>query len=439
MASHEMPGLFDAELQEAIRGRFLHVAADPVGGPRIYLENAGGSLTLSMAAKAAAAASELPDNAGRDNPASRHVVELIDAGTADVRVLLGVNDGVVVSGESTTANVFRVMDAVTQGRQGNIVTTELEHPCMLSAAKYYASRRGLECRIVPVAPPTGEVSAEAVAAHVDGDTVAVGFIHASNIIGTRTDAAAIARVIRQLAPEAIILLDGTQHAPHGPIDAAALGVDAYFFAPYKMFSVVGTCFAWLSPRASSLDHPRLAGAAEQNWQLGTRNPAAFAAWSAVIDYLVWLGERVNSGAVARREQVVAAMRAIEAHETALTRHMLNGLSMIAGARVHGHPIAGPQREAVFAFSIEGRDMEDIVRNCVQRGVVVNDRRHDAYSGTLLNALHAPPCVRVSLAHYNTPQEIEAFLTALRAMHGSQPVTAAGTTEPGRRGNLTPRP
>ena len=75
-------GMFNAGLLREIRARFHHVAKCPYQGARVYFENAGGSLRLKSAAKVAAKLSELPDNQGRDNPASHALVRIIDAGGA---------------------------------------------------------------------------------------------------------------------------------------------------------------------------------------------------------------------------------------------------------------------------------------------------------------------------------------------------------------------
>ena len=67
--------------------------------------------------------------------------------------------------------------------------------------------------MVPIAPGTGEISPATVADHVDGDTAAVVFIHASNVLGTRVDAQAVAAAVHGRNPEPLVLVDGPQPAP----------------------------------------------------------------------------------------------------------------------------------------------------------------------------------------------------------------------------------
>ena len=63
--------LFEDQLLQQIRDRFCQVDSDPLSGKRIYLENAGGSLTLKHVVAAVAEQTALPDNAGRRFPRRR--------------------------------------------------------------------------------------------------------------------------------------------------------------------------------------------------------------------------------------------------------------------------------------------------------------------------------------------------------------------------------
>ena len=70
--------MFDDQLLSEIRNRFHHVDHCPYQGPRIFFENAGGSLTLKSVVEVNAHLSSIPDNQGRDNPASHELVRIIN-------------------------------------------------------------------------------------------------------------------------------------------------------------------------------------------------------------------------------------------------------------------------------------------------------------------------------------------------------------------------
>ena len=85
--------MFDQNLLEEIRAQFCHVDRCPYSGPRIFFENAGGSLTLKSVVDANTQLAGIPDNQGRDNPASRELVRIIDEARSNMRLLLGNSAG----------------------------------------------------------------------------------------------------------------------------------------------------------------------------------------------------------------------------------------------------------------------------------------------------------------------------------------------------------
>ncbi len=283
-------GLFSENVLARIRERFCHVDSDPYTGSRIYLENAGGSLTLKSVIDIVAEQTAMPDNAGRNNPASRAISRMMAAGKADVLRLLGAHSGVVMFGESTTANVFRMLSALMHGVPGgNVVTTNLDHPAVYDSTRILCERFGKQWRVAGLNPATGTVPAESILQHIDKDTIVLSVIHGSNILGTVNDIARIVEEARRIKPDLYVIADGAQHGAHGSVDVEALGCDAYTLGSYKLFSKVGASVAWLSDRLAALPHDRLLGKPESHWELGTREQAGYAGWTAVVDYLCWLG------------------------------------------------------------------------------------------------------------------------------------------------------
>lgn len=363
----------------------------------------------------------LPDNAGRDNPASRAIGQTMKRGREDVLTFLNGSKGTLLSEQSTTASAFRILEAAARGIRGtNIVCSELDHAAFYAAATILAERHGLERRVVRLHRPTGGLCPDSFASLVDAGTVAVTVIHASNITGAKTDLKAIARIVAERAPQAMIVADGAQHAQHSLIDVDDYGVDAYLFSAYKVFSKAGMAFAYLSPRLAALPHAQLVGKPAADWDLGTRDASGFAAFSTVVDYLCWLADAIGRPVTeeGRRARVAAAMRMIESYEAALSKRLLHGTGDLTGLLDHprvtlqGTKNPGTDREAVFAFNVSGISAIAMVGEFVRRGVIVHHRIGDAYSRHTLEALGVSEVVRVSLAHYNTPQEVDAFLQAL---------------------------
>ena len=408
----------DAGLIDEVRARFAHVAECPFTGPRIFFENAGGALTLNSVVETSARHAAIPDNQGRDNPASAALMAAIARGRADAATFFNAPGGQVIVGESGTELLFRMISVAALGTApGVVLGSTLEHPATASARARWAGVAGKANVSVPHDDATGTVTAAAYAAAVTPDTRVATIIHTSPVTGMGVDVAAVAAAIRAVAPACFIIVDGIQHAAHGHVDIAAYGIDGYAISPYKAFSRHGYGLAWLSDRLSDLPHNALMGGPARNWELGTRDTGSYATFSDVVDYLDWLGGRV-SGAHGRRPRIEAAAAAIHAHEHDLCEAMLHGtgnqpgLADLPGVRVLGG-IDNPAREGLVSLTMAGKAAAEVVAALARRGIRVHARKADHYSGNILRPLGLEDCVRVSLCHYNTEAEVAAFLSAMR--------------------------
>ncbi len=140
--------MFENSLMDQIRDRFCHVDTCPYQGPRIFFENAGGGLTLKSVVEVNTKLAGIPDNQGRDNPASHELVRIIAQARDNMRTFLGVKEGPVFTGESGTELIFRIVRAAALGSPagGNMIGSTLEHPATVSASKRWAEIVGKEYR-----------------------------------------------------------------------------------------------------------------------------------------------------------------------------------------------------------------------------------------------------------------------------------------------------
>ena len=326
---------FDAALMAAIRERFHHVDRCPViGDARIFLESGGGSLRLIAAIERVAEVAALPDQEARDNEASRHLSAILNRGRDDLRTLFGATGGQVISGETGTRLLYRLIRAVAvSAPPGPVISCTLEHPASLDAAKQWAANTGRPWHEVPFDPRSGVVAPADYAAIVTPDTQLATVIHTSQLTGFTVDLAGIVAAVRATAPQCFVIVDGIQYVPHGAVAVEDYGADAYVFSPYKAYSRVGAGFAWLNERIAAIPHEHMLGGHADNWELGSRDPGLYAAQSAVTDYLCWLGGHFTDSAD-RRGQLVAAATAMAAHERYLVSLLLAGDNEVAGPHRH---------------------------------------------------------------------------------------------------------
>jgi len=318
-------------LLDQIRDRFAHVDVCPEQGPRIFFENAGGALTLKSVVDVSTRFAAIPDNQGRDNLGSKALVEVIDRARADAKLFLNASSGQVFVGESGTELLFRMIsNAVLETPEGGTVLgSTLEHPASRSASRRWAKVANKAYVAVPHNDETGSVTADDYRAHVTPDTRVATIIHTSPVTGMGVDVAAIVKTIRAVAPDCFIIVDGIQHAAHGDIDIDSYDIDGYAISPYKVFSRHGYGIAWISDRLTKLPHDSLIDGPADNWEMGTRDTGSYATFSQVVYYFEWLGSQFNES-LDRRARIVAAGKAIHAHERSLTDAMLHGTGNLKG-------------------------------------------------------------------------------------------------------------
>lgn len=417
-----MPQITPALLDQ-VRARFAQIDHCPQQGERIFFENAGGALTLKSVVDTSARYAAIPDNQGRDNPGSHELVRVINKAKADMAELMNAPGGQFFVGESGTELLFRlIMNACLGTTRGGVVLgSTLEHPATRSACARWAGVAGQRHVLIAHDDATGTIQASAYARAVTPDTVVATILHTSPVTGMGVDVAACAAAIRAVAPDCFIIVDGIQHAAHGRMDLTAYDVDGYVISPYKAFSRHGYGLAWISDRLTALPHNALIDGPAENWEMGTRDTGSYATLSDVADYLDWLGGEV-SGAGDRRARFVAAGEAIHAQEKTLTDAMINGTGNLPGLRdMEGVTIIGaadnPAREGLVSLTVEGVASVDVVRLLNDQGIRTHLRKADHYSGNILTPLGMDSCIRVSMCHYNSVEEVAKFLATMKQISG----------------------
>jgi selenocysteine lyase/cysteine desulfurase len=171
------------------------------------------------------------------------------------------------------------------------------------------------------------------------------------------------------------------------------------------------------------------------WEWGTLNHECIAGIKACVDYWEELGRRsVETGlapshrqqgprpsAMTRRQAIVAAHEAIRPHERAMTEKMLAGLLAIPGLKLYG--ISDPRRFdhrcATIAVRIEGHTPLELATKLGERGFFTWDGNYYALNVTeQLDVERLGGFLRTGLVHYNTMEEVERMLRALREIVGA---------------------
>ena len=406
--------LLSAEDLAKARSSFYLLDKNPDGTPRIFFENAGGSLRLKAAADCFHQLDMIPDCDGRKHALAVQLKNLVHKAEDDIRVIFNVKGGSIATGLTASQLMFAMVEAVVENIPGtNVVTTVLEHPSSYDSSESFAAKTGKELRVAPSDMLTGGCEVDAICNLIDENTCLLNVMYASNISGAIMDIPAIVKKARSIKPDIYITVDAVQHAPHAVMDLSELDIDGINFAPYKFFGVRGFGAAWLSDRLAVLPHARLTQKPENYWGLGSDAPAQYAMVSAILDYVCGFADNKKG---TRREQFVEGMTKLELHERALLHHMLEGTDKVPGLRhIKGVTVYNDnpdltRRDLILAIGFDNMTPTQATAEYVKRGIVVFDRVDTSlYSVRMLHSFGLKGIVRVSPLHCHNLDEVEAYL------------------------------
>jgi len=402
-----------------IRAEFPALAADTV-----FLDNAGGSQVLGRVADRIREYL-LNDNVqlGASYPPSRRAGERVLAARRSIAELVNAShDDEVVMGPSTTALIATLVEALRPGlRAGDeVVVTESDHEANIGAWARLA-QAGVVVRVWPIDAERLGLVIEDLEKLIGPRTTWIAMTQASNILGSVNPVAEVAR--RAHAVGARLCVDAVAYAPHRLLDVQACGADAVVFSFYKVF---GPHYAVLWVKRDlllslpSLNHYFIGqDVLPYKLQLGNVNYELSWGCAGIVDYLRDVGTELGA-AGDNRARMQAAFDAFALHEDALADQLLAWLRHQRGVRIIGLPsVKDGERVPTISFIVEGVQSERIVSRVDAHGIGI--RFGDFYAKRLVEALGLQKnggVVRISIAHYNTSEEIHRLLSALDdAMRG----------------------
>ena len=254
--------------------------------------------------------------------------------------------------------------------------------------------------------------------------VAVGY--ASNAVGTINPISRIAALTQNVG--AWLWVDAVHYAPHGPIDVQSLGCDFLTCSAYKFFGphigIVWGKYELLQQLHAYQTRP-IAHDVPDKFEWGTLNQEGLAGTIGAINYLAALGREYGghlaeklSRFESRRRELKQAMHTIAAYERYLFTYFLAELKTIPGIKIYGitNPDEFDERCPTAAFTRDGFTPAQIAAYLGEQGIFVWDGNYMAPNVTVRLGLEdSGGMVRVGLAHYNTKEEVDRLLTALKEM------------------------
>jgi cysteine desulfurase family protein (TIGR01976 family) len=324
----------------------------------------------------------------------------------------------VVFGQNMTTITLGISRAIARELKpgDEILLTTLDHDANFSPWKAL-EEKGVVIRTVDIREADCTLDLEDLKRKLSEKTKLVAVGYASNAVGTINPVAEITKLAH--AAGALVYVDAVHYAPHGLIDVKALDYDFLVCSPYKFFGPhMGTLYG-KREHLQRLRPYKVRPCTEQvpeRWESGTQVHELIAGIGAAVEYLAELGRRSDPGVKTRREALRSAYRATGAHEARLVWRLIDGLQSIAGVRIYG--ITDPQRAAercsTISLRIGNQHPTAIATYLGERGIFTWDGNYYALNLTeRLGVESLGGLLRVGLVHYNTMEEVERLLAALR--------------------------
>lgn len=333
--------------------------------------------------------------------------------------MLGCEADEVVFGPNMTTLTFALSRSIGRSIQpgDEIVLTRLDHDANFSPWKAL-EERGAVIKVVDIDTEDCTLDMDDLRRQITPKTKLVAIGYASNAVGSINDVAEAVRLAHAVG--ALCFIDAVHYAPHGPIDVRALDCDFLACSPYKFFAPhMGTIYG-KREHLTKLQPYKVRPASDatpDRWETGTKNHEGLAGVVAAVNYLAELGRRAAPTAPAsRREAIQAAMSAIHSYELALAQRLIAGLLAIPGLAFYGirEPERFDQRTPTVAIRIDGITPAELARQLGERGIFTWDGNYYALNlSERLGVEELGGMLRIGLVHYNTVEEVDRLLSALR--------------------------
>ena len=377
-----------------------------------HFDGPGGTQTPDAVADAVAATLRSAiSNRGTVTDAERVADGVVVAARAAVADLLGADPGGVVFGRSMTQLAYDFARTLAKdwGPGDEVVVSRLDHDANIRPWVHAAEAAGATVRWADFDPATGELEPADVARVLSGRTRLVAVTGASNLIGTRPDVARIADAVHDAG--ALLFVDGVHLTAHAPVDVAGLHADFYACSPYKFLGPHCGVLAAAPALLETLRPDKLLPATDdvpERFELGTLPYELLAGTTAAVDFIAGLAP---APAATRRDALVAAMTAVEAHQDRLRERLETALAAMPGVTLHSR---ARHRTATLLATFEGRDAADAYGFLARAGVNAPAGSFYALEPSRHLGLGDDGGLRAGIAPYTDDADVDRLVAGIEA-------------------------
>jgi cysteine desulfurase family protein (TIGR01976 family) len=436
-----------------VRAQFPSLAQTINGHPAAFLDGPGGTQVPQRVIDA------ISDYLRRDNAntggayaTSRHTDAMLADARAAMADFLHCAADEIVFGPNMTTLTYAMSRALGRalGPGDEILVTRLDHDANVSPW-LALEEKGVTIRWVEIHEEDCTLDLADLASKINDHTKLVAVGYASNAVGTINPVKEVVGLAH--AAGALAYVDAVHYGPHGLIDVAALDCDFLVCSTYKFF---GPHMGVLFGKREHLQrlHPYkvrpLTDAIPNRWEWGTLNHECIAGITACVDYIADLARRATEtsgkdgtcgkdetcrdsrlgcqssearpATSDRRTAIAAAFEAIHHYEHGLMERLIAGLKKIPGLKLYGitDPARFAERCPTLALRVKNQTAAQtplaLATKLGGRGFFTWDGNYYALNLTeRLDVEKTGGFLRIGLVHYNTVEEVDRLLAALRVI------------------------
>ena len=395
---------------EKIRAEYPILDRKIYGRPLVYLDNTATSQTpREVVDSIMSGYTKTKANVHRGvQTLSMEATELQEAARRKVKEFINApsTDEIIFTRGTTEAiNLVAASYGGAFLRDGDeIILSVMEHHSNIVPWQLLQRHADIQLRVIPIRED-GSLDMDVYRTLFNEHTRFVTVCHASNVLGTVNPVKEI--IAEAHAHGVTVLIDGAQAAPHLKIDVQDLDADFYAFSAHKMYGPAGVGVLF-GKRKHLEEMPPYQGGGEMiesvsfekttyaelpyKFEAGTPDFIGIAALHEAINYM----ERIGIEKIAAHEHELLEYT---------TRRMLDE---IPGLKIYGN---APGKCAIISFLVDGEHHYDMGMLLDKLGIAVRTGHHCAQP--LMHALGVEGTVRASFAVYNTREECDLFLAALK--------------------------
>ena len=397
-----------------IRKMFPALSQTVYGKPLVYFDNAAtaqrpesvvrqmDSLALGTNANIHRAVHKLAADATEEYESTRDVVrEYINAGSRKEIIFTSGTTGSINLAAFSFGEVF-------VGEGDEIIVSEEEHHSNVVPWQMLCQRKGATLKVLCV-DDEGHLKVNELENLITDRTKLVAVTHISNVLGIINPVKEIVNICHSKGCP--VLIDGAQGIVHEQVDVQDIDCDFYAFSGHKIYAATGTGVLygkekWLDRMVpyqgggemiqnvsfSGTTYAPLPG----KFEAGTQNINAVPTLKAAIDFLKLLKDSELQGEIKHVEEYLEKSFA--------------SLRMTMGIKIFGVPRGTEKKIPLYSFTVEGAHHEDLALILDKMGIAV--RSGQMCAEPLMDRFGVTGMLRVSLAPYNTIDEVEFFVKAL---------------------------